>query len=76
MERDLFLQFEYRNKLPILFNLGIKTGSISMNYNNISRKADVDVLIDEFDPIKTDVTIVYLKSISQLSTRSLQATKP
>lgn len=55
MERDLFLQFEYRNKLPILFNLGIKP-EVFLELYNISRKADVDVLIDEFDPIKTDVT--------------------
>lgn len=55
MERDLFLQFEYRNKLPILFSLGIRP-EVFLELYNISRKADVDILIDEFDPIQTDVT--------------------
>lgn len=55
MERDLFFTFEYRNKLPILFSLGIKP-EMSLELYNISRKADVDIMIDEFDPIMTDVT--------------------
>jgi len=55
MERDLFLQFEYRNKLPLLYSLGIKP-EVFLELYNISRKADVDILIDEYDPIKTDVT--------------------
>ncbi len=42
LERDLFLIFDYRNKLPILFNLGIKP-ELSLELYNISRKTDVDV---------------------------------
>ncbi len=42
MERDLFLIFEYRNKLPLLFNLGIKP-ELSLELYNISRKSDIDL---------------------------------
>ncbi len=42
MERDLFLIFEYRNKLPLLFSLGLKP-ELSLELYNISRKSDVDV---------------------------------
>ncbi|HKB85634.1 MAG TPA: hypothetical protein VKD08_05670, partial [Ignavibacteriaceae bacterium] len=42
MERDLFLIFEYRNKLPLLFNLGIKP-ELSLEVYNISRKSDADI---------------------------------
>ncbi len=41
-ERDLFLIFEYRNKLPLLFNLGIKP-ELSLELYNISRKSDADI---------------------------------
>lgn len=43
LERDLFLIFDYRNKLPLLFDLGIKP-ELSLELYNISRKADVDIL--------------------------------
>lgn len=43
-ERDLFLTFNYRNKLPILFNLGIKP-ELSLELYSISRKASADLLI-------------------------------
>ncbi len=42
LERDLFLNFDYRNKLPLLFNLGIKP-ELGLELYNISRKANVDV---------------------------------
>ena len=42
LERDLFLIFEYRNKLPILFDLGIKP-ELSLELYNISRKSDVNI---------------------------------
>ncbi len=42
LERDLFLIFEYRNKLPLLFNLGIKP-ELSLELYNISRKSDADI---------------------------------
>ncbi|RPI70100.1 MAG: biopolymer transporter Tol, partial [Ignavibacteriales bacterium] len=45
LERDLFLIFDYRNKLPLLFNLGIKP-ELSLELYNISRKTDVDIFFD------------------------------
>lgn len=42
MERDLFLIFEYRNKLPLLFDIGIKP-ELSLELYNISRKSDVNI---------------------------------
>ncbi len=54
-ERDLFMTFEYRNKLPILFSLGLKP-EMSLELFNISRKANVDILIEDLASIKTDVT--------------------
>lgn len=64
MERDLFLIFDYKNKLPILYSLGIKP-EVSIELYNITRKADVDVLLNpdtvgnivKYDlSIPTDVT--------------------
>jgi Tol biopolymer transport system component len=43
LERDLFLVFDYKNKLPLLFNLGIRP-ELSLELYNISRKANTDVL--------------------------------
>lgn len=54
-ERDLFLVFDYRNKLPLLYNIGLKP-ELSLEVYNISRKADVEIFIDEFPAINTDVT--------------------
>ncbi len=42
MERDLFLSFFYRNKVPLLFSLGLKP-VISLDLFSISRKSDVDI---------------------------------
>jgi len=42
MERDLFLIFDYRNKLPLLYSLGIKP-ELSIELYNVSRKANTDV---------------------------------
>jgi len=42
LERDLFLIFDYRNKLPLLFDLGLKP-ELSLELYNISRKSDVDI---------------------------------
>lgn len=57
-ERDLFLTFEYRNKLPLLYNMGIKP-TLSLELYSISRKADVEINFDEYDETyrtETDVT--------------------
>jgi Tol biopolymer transport system component len=42
MERDLFLQLEYKNKLPLLTQLGLRP-ELSLEIYSISRKANVDV---------------------------------
>lgn len=55
LERDLFLSFDFRNKLPLLFNLGIKP-ELTLELFNISRKTNVDVEIEELGSTKTDVT--------------------
>ncbi len=63
-ERDLFLLVEYRNKLPLLYDLGLKP-ELSLELYSISRKTDVDIFfgVDKtFDPpkyedsVKTGVT--------------------
>lgn len=54
-ERDLFLSFEYKNKLPLLFNIGLKP-ELLLELYSISRKADVDITFEEYEPIPTDVT--------------------
>lgn len=42
LERDLFLIFDYRNKLPLLFDLGLKP-ELALELYNISRKANIDI---------------------------------
>ncbi len=42
LERDLYLSLEYRNKLPLLYSLGIKP-VVSLELYSVSRKADVDL---------------------------------
>ena len=42
LERDLFLNLEYRNRVPILFDLGIKP-VLSLELYSISRKTSVDL---------------------------------
>lgn len=54
-ERDLFLIFDYRDKLPLLYDLGLSP-EMSLELYNISRKANVDILVEEFDPAATDVS--------------------
>jgi Tol biopolymer transport system component len=54
-ERDLFLLFDYRNKLPLFYQLGLKP-ELGLEIYNISRKANVDITFDEYEPIPIDVT--------------------
>ena len=42
MEHDLFLQFEYRNKIPLIYNLGLKP-EIGIEVYSISRKNKIDI---------------------------------
>ncbi|MCX6150132.1 MAG: biopolymer transporter Tol [Ignavibacteriales bacterium] len=58
-ERDLFLTFNYRNKLPLLFNIGIKP-ELSLEVYSISRKASAD-LLDGVDTTSTGVVTYDLK---------------
>jgi Tol biopolymer transport system component len=44
LERDLFMIFEYKNKLPLLFDIGLKP-ELSLELYNISRKANQNVTI-------------------------------
>ncbi|MGE5364612.1 MAG: biopolymer transporter Tol [Bacteroidota bacterium] len=44
MERDLFLTVEYRNKLPLLFGLGIKP-ELALELYSVSRKANTELLM-------------------------------
>ncbi|MCM8759197.1 MAG: biopolymer transporter Tol, partial [Candidatus Omnitrophica bacterium] len=58
MERDLFLNLDYRDKLPIFYSLGLKP-TVSLELYSVSRKADVDISFDEYDytyNTKTNVT--------------------
>ncbi len=65
LERDIYVNFEYRNKLPLLFNLGLKP-QLSFELFSVSRETDVDIFFGEFvdstgvtrydDIIPTDVT--------------------
>ncbi|MFZ1289005.1 MAG: biopolymer transporter Tol, partial [Melioribacteraceae bacterium] len=41
-ERDLFLTFIFKNKVPLLYSLGLKP-ELSVDVYSISRKADVDI---------------------------------
>ncbi len=57
MERDLFLILDYRNRLPLLFDMGLKP-ELSLEVYNISRKANVDVQFG-VDSTKTPPTADY-----------------
>ncbi len=58
MERDLFLMFEYRDRVPLLYSLGL-TPKLSLELFSVSRKTDVDIVFDPNRPdyiVPTDVT--------------------
>ena len=42
MERDLFLQIDFRNKIPLIYNLGLKP-EIGVELYSISRKSNIDI---------------------------------
>jgi hypothetical protein len=67
LERDLFLIFDYRNKLPLLFDLGIRP-ELSLELYNITREAGIDV---SFDPDTTGGQINYQYIIPTEVTYSL-----
>lgn len=47
LERDAYLNFEYRNKLPLLYDLGL-TPQLSLELFSVSRKTDVDIYFGEY----------------------------
>ncbi len=58
LERDLFLSFDYRDKLPLLFSLGLKP-EMGLELYSISRKTNTPLIFDPLDPTQntnTDVT--------------------
>jgi hypothetical protein len=55
MERDLFLSFDYRNKLPGLFQLGLKP-ELSLELYDVSRVANVNIDFEGYAPIPDNVT--------------------
>ncbi|MBK8945674.1 MAG: PD40 domain-containing protein [Ignavibacteriae bacterium] len=64
LERDLFLTFIFKNKVPLLYSLGLKP-ELSVDVYSISRKADVDIMFgvdSSYTPprpeseVNTDVT--------------------
>jgi Tol biopolymer transport system component len=58
MERDLFLSLDFRDKLPLLFNLGLKP-ELGLELYSISRKVNTPIIFDSLDASQntnTDVT--------------------
>jgi hypothetical protein len=54
LERDLFFVFEYRDRLPLLYQLGLQP-TLSLEAYNISRKTSASFTLDPY-LISTDVT--------------------
>lgn len=48
MERDLYLSLEYRDKLPLLYSIGIKP-ELSLELFSVSRKANVDLYFGKYE---------------------------
>lgn len=59
LERDLYLGFEYRDKLPLLYALGIKPELIFEIYS-VSRKADVDLFFGSYEDTLGNVHYDYI----------------
>ncbi|AFN75123.1 WD40 domain-containing protein [Melioribacter roseus P3M-2] len=58
-ERDLFLSFEYRDKLPLLFNLGLKP-EVGIELYSVSRKTNTDIIFDSLDTsLRTSTDVTY-----------------
>ncbi|MFA7228418.1 MAG: biopolymer transporter Tol [Melioribacteraceae bacterium] len=59
MERDLFFQFDYKSKLPIIYNLGLKP-ELGIELYSISRKNNIDIpfgVDSTFVPLRIDYNI-------------------
>ena len=55
LERDLFLQFFYRGRVPLLYQIGLEPVA-SLELYNVTRKTDTFVSLPDRDPFKIDVT--------------------
>lgn len=55
MERDLFLQFFYRGRLPLFYSLGLEPAT-SLEAYNVTRKTDTYVTLTDRAPFKLGVT--------------------
>ncbi len=56
-ERDLFFSFDYRDKLPLLFNIGLKP-EMGLELYSISRKTETQLVFDPLDPTQNTGTSV------------------
>ena len=59
MERDLFLNLEYRNRVPILYDLGLRP-TLGLEVYSISRKTSVDLMFgidSSYVPRKIDYVV-------------------
>jgi len=48
MERDIYVGLDYRNKLPLLYSLGIKP-TLSLELFSVSRKANIDLYFGQYE---------------------------
>lgn len=67
LERDLFLIFDYRNKLPLLFDLGIRP-ELALELYNISRKTNVNIFLT---PDSTNFPVTFEDTIATSVTYNL-----
>jgi hypothetical protein len=59
MERDLFFSFDYKDKLPLIYNLGL-TPEMGIELYSISRKTNTPVIFDSLDASQnTNADITY-----------------
>jgi Tol biopolymer transport system component len=59
MERDLFIQIDYKNKLPIFYNIGLKP-EVGIELYSISRKSNISIpfgVDSTFIPPKVDYNV-------------------
>ncbi len=60
MERDLFLNFNYRSKLPLLYNLGFKP-EVSLELYSVSRKSDANIYFGaDTNKVTNEITYDYI----------------
>jgi len=59
LERDIYFGFEYRNKLPLLYGLGIKPELVFELYS-VSRKANVDLYFGSYEDTLGNVHYDYI----------------